>query len=199
MNLQDCNNSTAAGDAAMFISGSNNKLEDITIVDDNPVNYALHIRGTNSTYKNVLFGSSFTKPLRVSGTGITGVGNRGTKSANGESLDNYLLTDFEAMDDAASAVGIGFLVQNNSNKRVGKIVTNLTVQSADNMYSEMLFTIRNAGNEAAALTLASPDAAGHTYAMLNMNIDGTHVIRRVKVGAVGTGPGGAGRMLYVDE
>ena len=41
--------------------------------------------------------------------------------------------------------------------------------------------------------------AGHTYAMLNMNIDGTDVIRSVKVGAAGSGPGGVGRMLYVDE
>ena len=151
----------------------------------------------------MLFGSTYTNPLRVvntgaAGTGITGVGNRGTKSSNGVSLDNPLLTDFENMDDSATTVGLGFLVRSGSNKRVGKIATNLTVPSADSMYSEMLFTIRTAGNEASALTLASPDAAGQTYAMLNMNLDGTTVIRRVKVGAAGTGPGGVGRMLYVD-
>ena len=64
-----------------------------------------------------------------------------------------------------------------------------------NPTSDPLYVDRS--NEASALTLSSPDAAGHTYAMLKMNIDGVDVIKRVKVGAEGTGPGGAGRMLYV--
>ena len=199
MSVQNCNNATADGFAAVYINGSANHVRNAIIQDDAPINYALIMRGTNSTYSDVVFGSAYTNPLRIVGTEIHGVGNRGVKSSAGVSYDNYGLTDFSSLDETSTAVGIGFLIRSGSNKRAGKITTRLTVPSADNMYSEMLFSIRKDGSDASALTLASPDAEGHTYALLGMNIDGTGTVRRVKVGAPGTGPGGAGRMLYVDE
>ena len=133
------------------------------------------------------------------GTHITGMSNRGVKSATGTSLDNYLLTDFDNLDDSATAVGLGFRIRSMSNLRVGKIATNLTVPSADKMYSEMLFAIRNNGAEVNAITLATPDTKNQSYLLLQCNVDGITTTRRVKLGAAGTGPSGVGRMLYVDQ
>ena len=195
---QNCCTSSYEAFASVLISGAKNAVDNFVITHDAPVNYAFHIRGEDSTYSKLLIGSSYDKTVRCVGTNITGMGNRGVKSAAGTSLDNYLLTDFDNLDDSATTVGLGFRIRSASNSRVGKIATNLTVPSADKMYSEMLFAIRTNGSEVNAITLATPDTSNQSYMLLQCNIDGSTTSRRVKLGAAGTGPGGSGRMLYVD-
>ncbi len=198
-NLVNCNDMTSAGYAALYVEGNNNKLIDMNIDDDAPVNLGMYLKGNNSTYSFMRFGSAYAAPVYVEGSGNHGFGNRGVKSQAGTVLDDYLLSDFDNFDGSAVQVGIGFRVRNTSNKRIAKILATLTVASVDEMYSELDMYMQNAGTEVNALKLSSPSGNGQTYATLRVqDTEGATTSKRVKVGASGTGPGGVGRALYTD-
>lgn len=198
--LLNCNDLASAGYASLFIEGNNNKLIDMNIDDDAPVNIGIFLKGNNNTYSFMRFGSAYTAPIYVEGIGNHGVGNRGVKSQSGVALDDYLLSDFDNFDGSAAQVGIGFRVRDTSNKRIAKILATMTVPSANSMYSELDLYMMNSGTERSALKLSSPGGNGETYATLQVQTtEGATAARRVKVGAAYTGPGGSGRVLYVDN
>lgn len=197
--LNNCNDLSAAGYAALYVEGNNNDISSTEITDTAPVNLALYLKGNNNTYSFNKFGSNYTEPLYVEGIGNHGFANRGVKSQAGTSLDDYLLSDFDNFSGSAAQTGIGFRVRNTSNNRIAKILATLTVASADKMYSELDFYMRSGGTERSALKLSSPGGNGETYATLMVQTtEGATAARRVKVGAAGTGPGGVGRSLYTD-
>jgi hypothetical protein len=127
------------------------------------------------------------------------VTERINNSLSGPSISLDKMSDSPANNDILGSVNFSGKNSVDENVTFARIkATSSDVTDGSERGSLVLSTNVN-GSDEEAVTILNPSVNGEAALLLVVRESGLPVLRRVKVGANGTGPGGTGRALYVDN